>query len=81
MPKVFVWKDYKYFFYSNEGDPLERCHVHVRKDNKIAKFWIDPYVYLDSSWGMTSEELNKLEKQVRLNIDLIKEKWNEYFKK
>ena len=31
MPKIFEWKGYKFFFYANEGEPLERCHIHVMK--------------------------------------------------
>ena len=81
MPKVFEWNGYKFFFYSNEGIPLERCHIHVRKDRCIAKFYIEPEVYLESSWGMNSNELNNLEKQIELNKDLIRRKWDEYFNK
>lgn len=30
MPVVFRWKNLKFFFFSNEGDPREPPHVHVR---------------------------------------------------
>ncbi len=81
MPKIFEWKGYKFFFYSNEGIPLEKCHIHIRKEKYLAKFYIEPEVFLESSWGMSSSELNDLEKQVELNKDLIRRKWNEYFTK
>ena len=31
MPKVFEINGFKFFFFSNEGNPLEPCHIHVRK--------------------------------------------------
>lgn len=79
MPKIFESSGYKFFFYSNEGDPLEPAHIHVRKGILIAKFWIDPEVRLASSWGMSAKELNMLEQIVAECKDLIREKWNEYF--
>ena len=76
MPKIFEWNGYKFFFFSNEGIPLEPCHIHVRKGVNIAKFWVFPDVKLSSSWGMTSNELNILERKVIENKNLITEKWN-----
>lgn len=81
VPKIFEWNGYKFIFFSNEGIPIEPCHVHVRKNNNIAKFWIFPTVTLALSWGMTPKELNILEKKIEENKDLIVEKWNEYFNK
>ncbi len=79
MPKIFEWDGYKFFFFSNEGIPLEPCHIHVRKGNSIAKFWINENVELDSSWDFSSKELNNLEGKIEEQKELIKEKWNEYF--
>jgi len=79
MPKIFEWDGYKFFFFSNEGKPLEPCHVHVRKGDKIAKFWILTEIAVDSSWGMSSKELNILEEKIIENRNLIEEKWNEFF--
>jgi len=31
MPVVFRWKNFKFFFFSNEGDPREPPHIHVRE--------------------------------------------------
>lgn len=81
MPKVFEWNGYKFFFFSNEGDPVEPCHIHVRKGGGIAKYWIDDMVTLDSSWGMTSKELNTLVIKIEEQRELIMERWNEFFGK
>lgn len=79
MPKIFEWNGYKFFFFSNEGNPQEPCHVHARKAECLAKFWVEPEVGLASSWGMSAVELNQLEKVVEEHADLIRRKWNEHF--
>jgi hypothetical protein len=81
MPKVFYWNGYVFFFYSNEGSPLERIHIHARKGGQVAKFFIEPELILESSWGMSSKELNELERQIEKNKELIRSKWDEYFNK
>ncbi|HRX49634.1 MAG TPA: DUF4160 domain-containing protein [Spirochaetota bacterium] len=81
MPKVFEWNGYKFFFFSNEGNPVEPCHIHVRKGGNIAKFWIGDIVILDSSWGMSSKELSSLESRIEEQRELIMEKWDEFFNK
>jgi Domain of unknown function (DUF4160) len=43
MPKVVEAGPYRVFFYSNERN--EPPHVHVERDNRVAKFWLRP-----SSW-------------------------------
>ena len=48
MPKVFDWNGYRFHFYSNEGDPLEPPHIHVRKGRDDAKFWLQPEVVVAS---------------------------------
>lgn len=42
MPVVFRWKGCRFFFFSNEGDPREPLHIHVRRQGARAKFWIEP---------------------------------------
>ncbi|HNU91805.1 MAG TPA: DUF4160 domain-containing protein [Spirochaetota bacterium] len=79
MPKVFEWNGYKFFFFSNEGIPREPCHIHVRKGEKIAKFWVDSTIILDSSWGLSPAELTMLNDKIEENRKLIMEKWNEFF--
>jgi hypothetical protein len=79
MPTIFKYKGYRFFFFANENVPLEPCHVHVRKDSSIAKFWVIPSIRLANSYGFNSVELNELEKIVVKNKSLIEEKWNEFF--
>jgi Domain of unknown function (DUF4160) len=48
---IFRSKGYRFFFYSNEGSPIEPVHVHVRSGRGEAKFWLHPMVYSDNSSG------------------------------
>jgi hypothetical protein len=79
MPKIFEWNGYRFFFYSNEGEPREPRHVHVRKGEQIAKFWIDP-VSLSGSYEMSSSELRAIERVIEQNVELIRSKWDEFFR-
>jgi hypothetical protein len=79
MPVVFRYKGYRFFFYSNEGDPLEPLHIHVRQGESVAKYWLLPHVSLAESYAMTASELRELTKVVEQNKELIERFWNEYF--
>ena len=80
MPKIFEWKGYKFFFYANEGEPLERCHIHVRKGEHDAKFWLEPDVTLASSYGFSGKELNELHKIIEEQQEMIRRRWNDFFR-
>lgn len=76
MPTICYINGYRFFFFSNEGS--EPWHIHIEKDNALAKFWLNE-VNLASNYGFTSAELNKLRKLVESNKELFKSKWDEYF--
>jgi hypothetical protein len=40
MPVVFRYKGFRFFFYSNEGNPREPVHIHARGEGGEAKFWL-----------------------------------------
>jgi hypothetical protein len=42
MPVILRYKGYTFFFFSNEGNPREPLHVHVRRADASAKFWVEP---------------------------------------
>lgn len=79
MPKVFVVNGFKFFFFSNEGIPHEPCHIHVRKGNGLAKFWIYPMVRLEDSIGFTAKELRFIEEEVTKHKAEIEIAWKEFF--
>ena len=59
MPVVFRYKSFRFFFYSNEGNPREAMHIHVRKADGEAKFWLTPTVYLADSASALSSSLGE----------------------
>lgn len=79
MPSVLSEKGFRFFFFSNEGSPLEPCHIHVRKGGNLAKFWVSDKIELADSYGFSAEELNEAEKIASKNIVKIKKAWNEFF--
>mgnify|MGYP006286952569 CR=1 FL=1 len=78
MPTILRTEGFRFFFYSS--DRAEPSHVHVEKDEKTAKIWLDP-VRLQSSHGYSSSEVNKIVKIVIDNQDDLVRSWNEYFEK
>ncbi|QDV92018.1 hypothetical protein RAS2_31290 [Phycisphaerae bacterium RAS2] len=79
MPVVLRFEGYKFFFFSNEGTPREPVHVHVRKGDRVAKFWIEPRIELAESYGMAPRELTRLMRVVAANERLIRRAWHGFF--
>jgi uncharacterized protein DUF4160 len=79
VPTVFRRSGYRFFFFSNEGDPREPLHVHVRRGGNEAKFWLIPEVAVAESFGFSASELNALLRIVREERPRIVRKWNGYF--
>ena len=79
MPVVFRYKAFRFFFYSNEGNPRESMHIHVRSSDGEAKFWLTPTVYLADSDGFDARTLRELRGAVIANLELIERTWNEHF--
>ena len=77
MPKIFEWNGFRFFFFSDEGSPVEPCHVHVSKGSMYAKIWLEPEVHIDKCYGMNSSQINALINKIEEKKELIKEKWNE----
>jgi hypothetical protein len=76
MPTILRSGPYRLFFYS--GDRDEPVHVHIERDDKLAKFWLEP-VRLQDSGGFSTTEITRLRKLVEDNSDLLLRSWNEYF--
>ncbi|HET6889679.1 MAG TPA: DUF4160 domain-containing protein [Pyrinomonadaceae bacterium] len=76
MPTVLTTGPYRFFFYS--GDRNEPPHVHVERDNNVAKFWLDP-VSLQWSGGFNRTELGRIQKLVTEHQANLLEAWNAYF--
>jgi hypothetical protein len=76
MPTVLRAGQYRFFFYA--GDRNEPLHVHVERENKVAKFWLAP-VRLQESGGCSRSELNRIRQLVETRQNRLQEAWHEYF--
>ena len=60
---------------SDRGEPP---HIHVERDDRIAKFWLDP-VRLQQTGGLRRHEIRWIERIVEENQISLLEAWNERF--
>lgn len=79
MPTILRLQGYRFFFYSDEGNPREPAHVHVRQGRDEAKFWLHPDVTLAYNDGFDARTLNHLQRLVERHRDDLKEAWYDYF--
>jgi hypothetical protein len=63
MPSVLRTDGYRFFFYSDEGNPREPPHIHAASDERAAKFWLDP-VELVKSKRLSASEITVLHRLV-----------------
>ena len=77
MPTVLKVGPYRFFFYA--GDRHEPSHVHIERDAKIAKFWLDP-VRLQRSGGFNRVDIKQMYSIVVEYQEQLREAWNEYFR-
>lgn len=53
-------------------------HVHVERDDRIAKFWILP-IRLESNGGFSRSEISKIDHLLQYHQDRIIEAWHDFF--
>lgn len=80
MPVVLRYKAYRFFFYSNEGNPREPVHVHLRGNGGEAKLWLKPAVRVAASTGLDASTLRELVHVAEDHVELIERAWDEYFR-
>jgi hypothetical protein len=76
MPTILRKGPYRFFFYA--GDRDEPRHVHVEREDKVAKFWLEP-VRLHSSGGFSRSEISRVQKIVIAHGKVLEEAWDAYF--
>ncbi len=77
MPTVLRAGPYRFFFYA--GDRDEPPHVHIERDDKIAKFWLDP-LRLQSNKGFARAELGRIQRLLGEYQQELIEAWHGYFR-
>ncbi|GAB4114780.1 MAG: hypothetical protein Tsb0027_04130 [Wenzhouxiangellaceae bacterium] len=63
MPTVLRDGPYRFYWYSHEPD--EPPHIHVDRDNRSAKFWLQP-VALARNLGFPAHELRQIRTLARI---------------
>ena len=79
MPVILRFKGCVFFFYSNEGNPFEPAHIHVRNAESEAKFWLEPEISLARNDGFNSKELKEIFVIVETHRTQFTEAWYDYF--
>ncbi|MDP2433292.1 MAG: DUF4160 domain-containing protein [Pseudomonadota bacterium] len=75
MPTALRDGPYRFFFYASDcGEP---SHIHVERDDNIARFWLSP-VRLASSGGFPRAEIARVQRMVMERQFELKEAWNAY---
>ncbi|MEZ4333075.1 MAG: DUF4160 domain-containing protein [Myxococcota bacterium] len=77
MPTIARAGPYRFFFFSNEGD--EPRHVHVQRDEALAKFWLDP-VALSSASAFSPREIARLERLIEERRETFRDAWDDFFR-
>lgn len=52
--------------------------MHVDRENRSAKFWLDPDASLAANHGYDRKELRDIERVVRENLELLRNEWDEF---
>ena len=52
--------------------------MHVDRENKSAKFWLDPDISLVANYGYSRKELRDIERIARENLERLRNAWNDF---
>lgn len=76
MPTVHQEGPYSFVFFSSDrGEP---AHIHVKRDQQLVKFWLNPVLFAKNR-GFPEHELNQIARLVIKNEQKLYEAWYEYF--
>jgi hypothetical protein len=76
MPTLLVWAGYRFLFYSREvGEPP---HIHVLKDNKQLKIWLED-LRIAKSVGFRDHEVTEVLKKIKEQREKFLEAWHDHF--
>lgn len=76
MPTVMTDGPYSFIFFSSDrGEPI---HIHVKRDDQLVKFWLNP-VAMAKNRGFNLHELGQIAKLVVKHEQTLMEAWHDYF--
>jgi hypothetical protein len=76
VPTVLRIGPYRFFFYAGDGN--EPAHIHVERDDSVAKFWLNP-VRLQESGGFSRKDISSIQELVEEHRDDLLRSWDEFF--
>jgi hypothetical protein len=76
MPTVLRIRGYRFFFFA--AHRYEPPHIHVAKEDRAAKFWLDP-VELAFNAGFRSHELTEIRNLTGEHVDELHAAWYKCF--
>jgi hypothetical protein len=59
----------------NQDEPP---HIHIEREDNIAKFWLYP-IRLQKSGGFSRDEINRIQRLIQENQEHLIRSWNEFF--
>ncbi len=74
-PVVFQSEGFRFFFYSNDHEPI---HIHFRKGDGEAVFFVSEHVDLRESQGLKLKELTRAQELAEHHKQIIIQKWHEH---
>ncbi len=77
MPTLFYFFGLRFFFYSNDHEPI---HIHVSNSDGEAKFRVEP-LELITNRGLKAKDLRYAEAIIEENKKIIIQRWNEFYNK
>lgn len=75
MPTVFEIFGLRFFFFSEDYDPI---HIHVVRGDDEAKIAVEPDIELVYNHGLKAQDVKRALKLVKMYKDEIIAVWNEY---
>jgi hypothetical protein len=79
MPVVFRQGGLRYYFFSNEGQPPEPPHVHIKGGGCDAKIWLEPEIAIADSYRFNPRDLSNILRTVSENRARLLRAWHEHF--
>lgn len=75
-PTVFREGPFRFFFFSREE---ERLHIHVQSADGEAKFWVEPRIELARNYGLSAQDLRRVEQLIEEREQEIRHAWSRHF--
>lgn len=76
MPTILRDGPYRMFFWAY--DCVERRHIHVERDDQLAKFWLEPEVMLEDGGGFNRRELRDIERIIHQRREEPIREWDNF---